>query len=74
MPHPRRGIHAVLVTRAAGPDGSARVLIQLPDGYILVQPADARTIAAMLVEVAGEIEGSTEILPSQDENDGHWYG
>ena len=44
------------VMPAVSPDGAARVLLQLPDGYILLLPADARTISAMLVEVADEIE------------------
>lgn len=52
----RRGVHAVVVRRVVDSAGSTRVLLQLPDGFMLVWPADARLIAGMLVEVADEIE------------------
>lgn len=46
----------VLVRVSWGPDKSPRVLLQLPDGYVLVSPLTARRLADALVEVAGEVE------------------
>ena len=34
------------------------VLLQLPDGYVVMRPEDARTLAAVLTETAEEAEGS----------------
>jgi len=37
--------------------GGEGVLLQLPDGFVLLKPADARRVADMLQDVAGEIDG-----------------
>ena len=42
------------------PDGSDRVLLQLERGYVLLWPQDARSLAALLYEVADETEGLAE--------------
>jgi len=45
---------------AWAPDATARVLLQLPDAYVLMYPADARRVAAMLLAVADAVD---EIQP-----------
>lgn len=47
----------VEVCSAVDPAGRLSVLLQLPDGYIVMQPDGARELAALLVEVADEVEG-----------------
>ncbi len=52
----RSGPVSVEVRVAVGPDGSRRVLLQLPDGYLLTRPDDARTLAGMLEDAAAEAD------------------
>lgn len=51
-----RGRFAVVVQPVEAPDGSARVLLQLPDGMMLLLPKDARALAALLTTVAEEVD------------------
>lgn len=50
------GPMAVVVRVAWAPDRRARVLLQLPDGYILIPAPDARRLAATLLDVADEVD------------------
>ena len=59
MSEPRRGRFPVKVRATDAPDGRVLVLLQLPDGYVLITTADARNVAGTLVEVADEIEKGT---------------
>jgi hypothetical protein len=47
----------ISVDRVTAPDGSTRVRLQLPDGYVLLWPWDARTVAVLLLQVAEETDG-----------------
>lgn len=38
------------------PDGQLGVLLQLPDGYVVIRADGARRLAGLLEEVAAEIE------------------
>lgn len=38
------------------PSGTPGVLLQLPDGFVVMRPEDARRVAAMLTETAEEAE------------------
>ena len=57
-----RGIHEVQI-RAVQPDpaGEVMVLLQLPDGYIAMKTADARTVAAAIVDCAEKVEAGIEV-------------
>jgi hypothetical protein len=57
MAEPVRGPQEVEVCPAADPEGEKRVLLQLPDRYLLMKPSDARRIAGLLSLVADEVEG-----------------
>lgn len=47
----------VLVAPTTNPRGENAVLLQFPDGWMVTSPANARTIAALLLDVADEVEG-----------------
>jgi hypothetical protein len=53
---PYQGFMRVKVAAADAPDGRTMVLLQLPDGYVLTEPADARLLAAALVDMADKID------------------
>lgn len=38
------------------PNGERRVLLQLPDGFVLLWPDDARSVADLLRAAADEVE------------------
>ena len=50
-----RGPVDVQVRAATAPDGARNVLLQLPDGYVLMSPVDATRIAHLLLMTAAEI-------------------
>lgn len=50
----------VEVGSAVAPDGQLMVLLQIPNGYLLMAPAGARELAGLLVEVAAEVEAVNE--------------
>lgn len=50
-----RGPHAVEVRIATAPDGTSMVLLQIPDGYMLLSAGDARRVGASLVAAAAEL-------------------
>lgn len=52
----RRGWVRVETDVVTSPDGRRMVLIQLPDGHVLVTAEDARTIAGMIESTAYELE------------------
>lgn len=52
----RREPVPVEVRPAVAPDGDEMVLLQLPDGFTLMTPESARRIAAMLLNVADEVD------------------
>lgn len=39
-------------------DGSPGVLLQLPDGYIIMRPSGAKALAALLIETASDADAS----------------
>lgn len=41
------------------PEGRHAVLLQLPNGYVVMQPAGAREIAQMLADTADEVESNS---------------
>lgn len=45
----------VEVRPTTDPAGRPAVLLQLPDGYVVVQPEGAREIGRLLIEVADEV-------------------
>lgn len=51
-----RGPVEVEVRPTEAPDGRMNVLLQLPDGYVVMHPSDARDIAARLTIAAEEAE------------------
>ena len=51
-----RGQVEVLVDVVKDPEGEWRVLLQLPDAYLLVWGEDARTLAGSLVRAAEVVE------------------
>lgn len=63
MPITRIGAMNVDVAIAQTPDGRPAVLLQLPDGYVLMpRAADARTLAQHLIAAADALtnhEGAT---------------
>lgn len=52
---PQRGPQRVEVRQVADPDGQPAVLLQLPDGWLVVTPREARRVAGLLLAVADEI-------------------
>lgn len=46
----------VEVRPARDPAGRPAVLLQLPDGYVTLLPADTRRVARMLTDAAEEVE------------------
>jgi hypothetical protein len=54
-----RGRVAVEVSPVVAPDGDRppMVLLQLPYGYLIVSPDDARRVGSMLIDTADEVEG-----------------
>jgi hypothetical protein len=57
----RPTLEVVEVSARVAPDGVVRVLLQLPQGYILVTPDDARHLASMLRHCAAVIDGAEPI-------------
>lgn len=55
---PTRGLFPVEVRPAVTPEGQTWVLLQLPDGFALVSPDDARLVALQLWDAAGEIDNA----------------
>jgi hypothetical protein len=51
-----RGRFKVEVDPTVAPDGQEMVLLQLPDGHILMTAEDARRVAAMLEDAAAVVE------------------
>ncbi len=49
-----RGPVPVEVRVATAPDGEINVLLQLPDGYVLMHPDAAEIVAANIVDMAAE--------------------
>lgn len=47
---------AIEVAALQAPDGAVRVLLQLPTGYVFIPPADARRLAALLLNAADEAD------------------
>lgn len=47
----------VVIRPATAPDGTQNVLLQLPDGFVLMGTADARQLAKRLLSVADEVDG-----------------
>jgi hypothetical protein len=56
---PESRLIPVEVQVAWGPDGVPRVLLQIPDGYLLTTAEAARTVAAMLWDTAAECDDVT---------------
>jgi hypothetical protein len=54
-------IVAVEVGAVVDPQGEGAVLLQLPNGYVVMKPDDARSIARSLVEVADEVQSLDEV-------------
>lgn len=52
--------YEVTIRPATAPDGGRGVLLQLPDGYVLVGPGDAEELAARLVQAAAQVRESGE--------------
>lgn len=48
----------VEVRATIAPDGRRMVLVQLPDGYVIVTPTDARSLAFALAQVADQLGGA----------------
>lgn len=44
------------VRPAPDPAGRPGVLVQLPNGWVVLQPADARVLAEALIDCATEVE------------------
>lgn len=54
MSERRRSLVPVEIRPVAAPDGRPGVLVQLPDGFVVVNPEDAPVLAQRLLEAAGE--------------------
>jgi hypothetical protein len=52
----RKGPTPVGVRKVVDPNGFPAVLLQLPDGFVIVTPRDAYLIADLIVDVAEEVE------------------
>jgi hypothetical protein len=61
---PQRGQIPVSVGIATAPDGSRMVLLQLPDGHVLMGPRDAISVAHMLAVAAVEVMEEGGLPPS----------
>ena len=46
----------VEVARTIAPDGEPAVLLQLPQGWVVMRPGDAQEVAQMLIQAAEECE------------------
>lgn len=55
----RRGPTAIEIRPVVDPIGRPAVLIQLEDGFVIAQPADALRIAAMIEGVVAEIAATS---------------
>lgn len=51
----RRGAFAVEVHTVTAPDQTRRILLQLPDGFILLRADDAAQVAAMLLDASDQL-------------------
>jgi hypothetical protein len=51
-----RGRFPIEVSATTAPDGRTMVLLQLPDGHVLMTSDDARKIAALLTLTAEEVD------------------
>lgn len=49
--------YPVEVSVATDPVGRVRVLLQMPDGFVLMDPDSARLVAIHLKEAADEVDG-----------------
>lgn len=49
----------VEVRPSVAPDGRTLVLVQLPDGFVLLTPDDARIVAGLIAATADEVDGGT---------------
>ena len=58
--HTSRGTFPVEVRAATAPDGSAMVLLQIPDGYLLMTATGARLVAELLDAAADEVESTVD--------------
>ena len=56
--HTSRGTFPVEVRAATAPDGSAMVLLQIPDGYLLMTGTGARLVAELLDAAADEVDSA----------------
>jgi hypothetical protein len=62
MPEPRtRRLVPVEVRPVTAPDGRPGVLVQLPDGFVVVNPEDAVELAMRMVDAAAEARGGLEL-------------
>lgn len=52
----RRAWHRVETDVVTSPDGRRMVLIQLPDGHLLLTASDARFFAAMVAATADDLD------------------
>jgi hypothetical protein len=50
----------VEVRATVAPDGRRMVLVQLPDGYVILTPTDTRVLALTLSQVADQLEGGRD--------------
>jgi hypothetical protein len=55
-PVTRDGELPVIVMVVPDPEGRLKVLLQLPDGFVLMWPDGARRVAAALVGTADELD------------------
>lgn len=51
-----QGRFPIEVSATTAPDGRTMVLLQLPDGHVLMTPNDARKVAALLTLTAEEAD------------------
>lgn len=64
MAFPQRGPQHVEVTVVTNPEGELAVLLQLPNGYLVCKPDDARHLAGMLAETADEVDAQACSIPA----------
>lgn len=63
MSSPRRGLTVVEVRLAKDPEGEVRVLLQLPDSFVLLWADDARAVALAMLAACDEVEGRKDRAP-----------